>query len=278
MRYLLLTLVVVGLGLGPAGAGDEDRPRGERSRVEIQATSKYPLLSRMDVQFRGSTVAEGLGLIREALDGEVEFVIEPLAGGQSVPDFTVKRMRAMDVVQLVFELVPDLGMYVSTSQGYEDFDEMLSTTEETETGWDKQTAVVLVRMAGRSNESRELRIFRLADLLAEYQLTIDDVATAIETVWEMNAQHRAASLRFHEGTGLMICSGSPEHIELAQRVLDRIQGEDPIDEREQYLQEKIDSLKSDLVAKTKLIEEQKARIEKLESVLQAPRRSTGAER
>ncbi len=61
--------------------------------------------------------------------------------------------------------------------------------------------------------------------------SIDDIVTAIRTLWELNPANRpeALQLKYHPATKLLLASGTPEAIDVAGKVIATLAGPPPVD-------------------------------------------------
>ena len=237
MRHVLLGSLIVCLAFAmPLGA--EEEPARETGQSTVRATDENPMgpMTRLEVSFQGNTtLKQGLEAIQKAVPGKIQFVVGTGVGQIPIPDMAVHDARVLDVLNLLGTVIPELSIRVSFGPSYEPLREVVDQAFENPAdlknlGWDAQTCMIIVNLANYDRERelirREMRMFRVGQILESSNTTVEDLATAVETVWGLGPQRRVASLRFHKQTNLLICYGSSEHILLAERVIERISGQD----------------------------------------------------
>ena len=232
LRYSALALIlIVALVPIPASVAEED---AAKVRVEVATASEVPLASTIGLEMADATVAEAFAAIQSALDGRVQFVVRESAKDILLPALTLQGTPVIVTLNLMGQLVPDLDLRISSSDGLRRVGELLEEAGLKAEGLaeylpaSRGTNIVVVDLAHLdANEDeieRELRIVPVGELVVGEEMKIDDIATAIETVWSMEPIGRVATLKYHAETNLLICFGSPRHLQRMEEVIEGIEG------------------------------------------------------
>lgn len=229
-----LVPVVTGIALlspaSRAGEGDEG------SKVGVVTEAPAVLVSTLRAELKTGTVGQVFRLLEQALSGKAQFVVSAGAKDVPLPAVTLKDTNALGLMNLIAHLVPDLRIRIGIGPEYRDLEDVVQHIQ----GYDPneffgpgETRVVLVDLApaDRSGSAidRKLRIYRLADVkpIVDKAMTVDDLATAIESVWEVEPIPHVATLKYHKETNLLIVFGTPKHLALVDQVIEGISGRAP---------------------------------------------------
>lgn len=225
---LFLVVMLVGalaLRGGPARGGEG----AAGGKVSVVAEAPIALSTTVRAEFRGETVGQALALVEDALGGKVQFFVSPAVRDVPMPHLKATETRLHGLLSLMVQLVRDLRVRVRV--GGASFDDVISIDQNQETLAErfpnaKETVIVLAELAEEEFDTgerieRRLRVYRVSDVLAT-SVTVDDLATAIETAWQSEGARHHATLKFHKETGLLICSGTPQHLLLVEQVLEGV--------------------------------------------------------
>jgi hypothetical protein len=232
--WVWIVPVTLGLLLASPASRAEERDTG--GHIEVVQEAPEPLVSALKAELRGATVGQAFRLLEQALGARVQFLVNPGTRDIPLPGVTLKDTNAIGLMNLLANLVPDLRIRVGLPDGGFNplMDTMIALSQvekpEDALGHARGTRVVLVDLSpedkGGSTIERKLRIYRLADLkpIVDKAMTVDDLATAIESVWEVDPIPHVATLKFHKETNLLICFGTARHLALVDQVLEGISG------------------------------------------------------
>lgn len=275
------------------------------SKVTVQEERKVVLLTTLRTELHDATVQEAYGLIEKALDGKINIIINPNVKTIRIPPFTLKDANLLMVSKLITDLVADLEVKVYVTGEFVDIDKCLEDyhsvlidhrrDEQAGVEWNQDegylftaesvhTPMILISMAESYKDrssiiERDFRIYPIDEILFDSgydeETGIPDVATAIETTWEMMPENLAANLKYHKETGLLICFGTPPHLDLADQVVEKIAGEVAVSEqrRVQQLQYQIELLQVEISEMRELNSHQGRIIHELRSKIQSLRDS-----
>lgn len=237
MRRFALAVAVLVLSLAPSTEiVAEDSGPEARSKVVVRDPGKLALMSLLDVHFRDATVEHALTSIQTALDGRLQFVVESSVRDVRLPDLTVKNAPAIEIIHLMTRVMRGLHVRIPVGADEHPVGDVLSELNGDNAilerwGSANKTQVVIVEMVsdeefdGRGE--RMLRIYQTGHILDGYEVSIDDLATAIETAWDTVPINHVATLKYHEQTKLLICYGTQRHLSLVNQVIEGITGEAP---------------------------------------------------
>jgi hypothetical protein len=217
-------LLVITLA-SPASRAEE--PAGA-SRIAVVTDAPIALTATLRADLVDATVGKAFRLLEQALGGRLQVVVGPGAKDVPLPDLTLKDASTLGLLNLVAHLVPDLRIRVNVGDEFLRLADVLSRVGDLTTS--PATTVVLVdlapedQMTGETIE-RKLRIYRLADF--SEVTNVDDLATAIQTVWEVEPIAHVATLKFHKETNLLIVFGTPRHLALVDQVIEGVTGRAP---------------------------------------------------
>jgi hypothetical protein len=229
----LLPLLGLLLAAPPARAGEP----AARGLVTVEQDSSAALACVVKAELSAGGVAAAFASLEQPLAGRLQVVVHPSARDLSMPRVTVSHTTVLGVLDLVGKLVPDLRIRIRMDAELRPAREVLEEYLADPKEWHarirsaQETVVVLVDLAGEDEHGdavdRKLRVYRVGALLTGASFTMDDLATALETAWEMDPTTHAATLKFHKETGLLICIGTPRHLQLAEEVIERLSGTAP---------------------------------------------------
>lgn len=180
------------LALACAGAEEPTKQAGQGGGVVVAE----PGPPTFDFSFSGGTMAQFVAAVNKAMaaqwkDGAKPNLIVP-AGSSSI-ELPPMELRAVDVktlLEAVGRLLPQGPRWVPVG---------------------KSTWVLQIMP-----DLRETRVFYVGHLLAKF--TIDDITTALTTVWDMGGETKP-HLKYHKDTHLLIIHADKGQYEIAKEVL-----------------------------------------------------------
>ncbi len=211
---------------------------------------------------------------------KVNLVVSPGARAVQIPSFRLRNTRLLTLVNLLGNLVANLEVQISVRGSFvdpEDIEDVMSEAEEDD-GEElirslktHGTPVVLVNMATRDEDDQPIeqgfRLYSMARLIEQY--SIEDLATAVETTWQMMPKNFAASLKYHDETRLLICSGTERHLEIVDEVVDLMTRNSEANLRTRRLEDEEKELRS---LYQQLLKEQQSLRATLESIINERRK------
>jgi hypothetical protein len=230
--WLLPVLTAIALA-SPASHAGEGEAGG---KVAVVTEAPAVLVSTLRAELQPGTVGQVFRLLEQALSGKAQFVVSAGAKDVPLPGVMLRDTNALGLMNLIAHLVPDLRIRIGIGPDYrelEDVVQQIQGYEPSEYFGTAETRVVLVDLASQDRSGsaieRKLRIYRLADVqpIVDKGMTVDDLATAIETVWEVEPIPHVATLKFHRETNLLIVSGTAKHLALVDQVIEGISGRAP---------------------------------------------------
>jgi hypothetical protein len=148
---------------------------------------------------------------------------------------SVKSVNALSVFNLL-EAVAGVKVRFSSARGFMDVQNLYRLTEEQYTELMPGGGPILLMVfdarsgqdpfgggaAGVGAPAETTRVYNITDVLAASGLEVEDLATAVRTAWP----DEVASLRLqvHEDTGLLICRGPAEALDVVDQVLWQLKG------------------------------------------------------
>jgi hypothetical protein len=217
-------LLVIALA-SPASRAEE--PAGA-SRITVVTDAPIALTATLRADLVDATVGKAFRLLEQSVGGRLQVVVGSGAKDVPLPDLTLKDASALGLLNLVAHLVPDLRIRVNVGDEFLSLENVLGMVADLPPT--PATTVVLVDLAPEDQNTgatieRKLRIYRLADF---GEITnVDDLATAIQTVWEVEPIAHVATLKFHKETNLLIVFGTPRHLSLVDQVIEGVTGRAP---------------------------------------------------
>lgn len=190
---LTCSLIAVGQETAPAGAGVEP--------ADVYGTPPEPQPRTFNIEFRGGDLRALFRTIKEQNEGAMpNVVISDDVKGTEVPPFRLVNIAFFELMEALGTI--DIGLDIDTP------------TENVSTISKKYTrAPSLV-------EIYSLR--RLLDPEGPLHFEMDDIATAIQTAWEMMRDQGEPYMKVHQETGLLIVQGSEEEQEVVKTVISRL--------------------------------------------------------
>jgi len=159
------------------------------------------LTKTVDIDFPGGTVQEYIQTIEKQNQVRPNVILSSPTAKAPLPPIRLKSVTVSDAIQA-------LGQLELAGKSYLDVGRRVSGV----------LTVGLVT-TGRKEESRSVRVFSVKSLLDD-GCRIEDIVTAIETVWRMRSEAKpSAMLKFHEETKLLIAVGIREEIMAVDNVL-----------------------------------------------------------
>jgi hypothetical protein len=192
-----VTLLLLGsvLVLSDGNLGAQEQPQPRASGV-IPTGEKHP---QFDFSFPGGTLAEFVAELNKTLEaqwkGAKPNLIFPT--GAAVTRVPKLELRSVDLNSLMTAM----NFLVDRRQHM----------------WRQLTAGTWVLESTR--EQTKTQVFHVGDLLAKFK--IDDINTALATVWEMSGDAKP-ELKYHQDTQLLIIRGERAELETALMVLTQL--------------------------------------------------------
>jgi hypothetical protein len=259
-----------------------------QNNVKVEKENSSALLSSLRIELHDASVEEAFELIGEALGDGINVVVNPSAKAIRIPSFTLKNANVLIVSDLISNLVADLEIWVNMKGEFcplaeclYEYYKMMNQKERSEDTSEAApvfslpvdfTPVLLVKLATddhRGHINRDFRIYPIELILNEYGwdiANVQDIATAIETAWDMIPESYSANIKYHKETTLLICAGTPEHLEVVDQVMEALGGEweiYPQRKKIQKLQSEVNTMQKELDALKKLNESLQVVIESL---------------
>jgi hypothetical protein len=190
IRKIIYPVIITSLfAMAALGAEDTKKPAPDRN----------PEAAAFDLSFPGGTVAEFVAQTEKAIDQSW--------GGRPRPNFVVPtEARSLKVPKVELRSV-DMETLMNA----------MSTMLGREHMWQRvggSTWVLYTRP-----DTRNTQAFFIGHLLFKFK--IEDVTTAIETVWQMDAGKKA-DLKYHQDTRLLIIRADKAQLEMATNVLTQL--------------------------------------------------------
>jgi len=171
----------------------------------------------INLQFPGGTLDEYIKAVQTAA-GKINLIVEaPEARDIRVPSVKLESVTVRAALDLVKGL-PKLADGTNVQVTLEEFGGVQ--------GDDRIIPVLRLRTSPFSNfqfiPPPEVRVWNIGDLLADKKKP-EGVLTAVETaVGLLDSAQRAAQIRYHEDTTLLVASGQPQQLAAIDRVVDGI--------------------------------------------------------
>jgi hypothetical protein len=235
VRIRLAALLVVSSTLMASPRARAGEAASE-SRFVIEQESPIALAATVKAEFAAGTAASAFASLEQPFGGRIQFVVHPSAREIPLPAVAVRHTTVLGVIDLLGKLAPDLRIRIHVGAQLIPTNEMLTSYLDDPKAWretyraPEETIVGLVDLAPSDEQGKELdrrlRVYRVGNFLSN-AITMDDLATAIDTVWQLDSASRAATLKVHKETSLLICSGSARHLQLAEEVIEQLSGAAP---------------------------------------------------
>jgi hypothetical protein len=265
----------------------EARLRLTRERQQMTPTSAASLLYEPvpDLNLPPSRLRDVCGMLREVLDGRVNFVLKEGVAELASPALQLKGADLLTLLNVLTESIPELEAKVSIGSQMVPIQDILGEMVKVQLGSTGpqiggrsvpsraetyQMMDIASLTAGTRAESitvlfeahsavvttspRETMTVYLGDLLDSAKL--EDICTSIETAWELNpGSGNPPVLRFHPDTGLLVAAGAPEHLQVVRQVVEEMKrrkveleraAKDFAENERRALLEKIDALEQAL--------------------------------
>ena len=214
---------------------------------------------RIDLDWQGGSVGEFFKILNEMRGGYMNFVVTPGAKDVQVPPFQLKNSSLPTICSLLDTVVTDLELTVAMGSDHGSVSDFADSYEEDWKELQQAMGVpcLIVKLAtfdGNEPILRSVNLYRLSDILAKYALA--ELATAVETAWAFLPGNSTGTLKFHEETKLLICSGTPDQLEIASQLIDdlREQVEDELHEERNKRQRELQDLQQENDALRRTIE------------------------
>jgi len=268
-----------------------------KNKVTMLKDLGSPLINTLHVESHDATLEELCIELKRALGNTFDVIFDSNSKGIRIPPVTLQNTNVLMILDLINDLFNDLEMRISLKGEMMDVDSCLfeyfsildedggfDAVDKTDCLFFNQadiTPVILISLIKMKN--REFRIIPIDEILNSSGADIDDVsniATAIETAWEMMNDSYTASLKYHKETNLLICSGSSQHLDCVDRVIGMISGEYNSASlmAAQKMEAKISMLEKEVAELKTLINSQKKLIRELTDKLKGPATPSGAKK
>lgn len=259
----------------------QELARANRPQPVNPLTSPIPRLQISDADL--GAVCE---LLKEVLEERVNFILKDSAGDVPVPDLDLRETDLLTLLNILHEIVPDLGIRITAGSRILPLTEVISLTEAArapvppggggmmgmpagmmmgegfggEPGmfgiggaalsgieWSEQPTVIFEEIFDSELEPRETLTLYLGGLLST--MDFDDILTSIETAWDLNPARSEPTLRFHEDTELLIAAGEKKQLQMIVEVIDQLREmqEDLQARSKRSHEEKFDEMKKDFI-------------------------------
>lgn len=205
--------------------------------VSVVKEHKSPLLTGLKADFANVTMEEVYTSIERALKNRVNIIIKPVARNVKIPSFTLQNANVLMVSELLCSLVDGLeadvylkGELCSTNDCLHEYYSMMEDLkdmgeiDEQEYRFFQEdiTTFIVVDMPRSDLEFRIIPVDMLIEGMGAEINQVSDLATAIETAWEMTTDSYVACLKYHKETKLLICSGTQKHLALVDEIIDMV--------------------------------------------------------
>ncbi len=202
-------------------------------------------------------------------------VMKPGVEDIGLPALNLKNARLIDVLSILSQEVDNLEVRLMVGE-----DELPLDALEPDNWEDirrrRPTLVIgLARLLDVFEPvDEDFRIYRIGKILENHK--VEGIATAIETAWKMMSENYPSSLKFHEDTELLICTGTEKQLLVVDRVVEQLGGNDaPVTQAKklQQLESENRKLRDALIEQQKLTSES---ISKLARAVEELNMSAGA--
>lgn len=176
--------------------------------------------------------------LREQLEGDVNFVLKEGAESLDVPALDLRGTDLLTLLNILGEIVPDLGIKVTVGSQVVPIDQVVTQTQifskdmgmmgfgmpesRPSAGLAEHATVIFEKTRNDPPAPRGTLTVYLGEMLEE--MTLEDICTSIETAWELNPGRIEPILRFHQDTGLLIVAGEESHMESVDQVISQLTG------------------------------------------------------
>jgi hypothetical protein len=170
-----------------------------------------------NVDFPGGSLDQLIKSISSANAAIFNVVGEKADLATTIPGFSLRNADSESLANALNQLIAPRGLNISRAQG-----PSFVGPRGPASGPANSSIYVLSRRSAIDRPAFDS--FQLAPFLEKQ--TIDDIVTAIRTLWELNPANRpeALQLKFHPPTKLLLVSGTPEAIAVASKVISRLEG------------------------------------------------------
>lgn len=174
-------------------------------------------IPRFQITFKGGTPRELIQELNQVMKGEkANVIIPPSMEKAQVPGFTLYGVTMSDVFMALNSLSDNAksGVWIPTSGSTVP---VWVLNPGAGSGSEQSTFQQRLRNVAPGTAPRGVfEVFPIGHLLTEYK--VDDITTAVQTVWTMQGEDNA-SLKFHVDTGLLMAVGSVDKVSVVRAVL-----------------------------------------------------------
>lgn len=205
---------------------------GEKHPTVVAQRSKIAMLeklepTRLDIDFPGGSLEQLMKKI-ETVEG-VSFSIVNGEGirlsSVNLPPFSVRNVNVGTMLQVMRGLLPkEIALDAAAVEP-------------------NSVVCILKRRDAAPNVQAAFGSFQLGPYLAEQ--SVDNIVAAIRVAWELDPNHEpeAFRIKFHQPTGILLVSGPPQAVNIAQSVVTRLKRNaeetpEPINDETQVAREK----------------------------------------
>lgn len=264
--WLLAALTLCMSFWAPTDAAGQEM---ESSSVSVMEMRAIGFTHKLKAEFQDCTVQEAFALVEKALEGKVNIIVHPSAKDVQIPAFTARYVNALMLTNIICNLVMDLDATISVGGSFDRLHNIISdypTDDDLVMNYlddqdPKQVPVILINLVDSEEMpvERAFRVYGVSKMLHSNEFTIHDIATAVETAWQMYPSNYSASLKYHEETGLLICSGTDEHLDILDELIIEIQNDDRLDTLKKHSKQ-LEERNHKLEVKCKALEDENAKL------------------
>lgn len=234
MRGVYRMSMVLALATAIGALGQEAAPRPRPPTPADVIAPVRPLVQSLgDINVDG-TLWDICQMLQEMLGDELVIVAEDAVKGRNVR-LSVRNVNAFSAFNLL-EAVAGVKVRFSSAQGFMDIRNLYRLSEQQYAEMMPGGGPILLMVfdaqggqdpflggaAGRWASAEATRVYNIREVVAGSGVQMEDLATALRTA--LPDEQAAMRLQIHEDTGLLICRGPDEALDVVDQVLWQLEG------------------------------------------------------
>jgi hypothetical protein len=191
-RILIILLITTGFGLSLPAAAQDTAPEKKEG----------PLDQTVDIDFSGGSIRDFVVAIQEESGVTPNVILSATASELVIPPVSLRSVSIGNLIMALEGLQEVAGYKIMVVPARDDL-----------------MTVSAIRV--REPNPKMSMAFDLKSIF-ERGYSIDDIVTAIETAWKMQAASHDAELKFHKETNLLLAVGSRDDLRTVEAILETI--------------------------------------------------------